>query len=80
MRCCHAKYADDVDRQIKTLKSEQKEVVGNLSTLSTASQVSAVYGGVSELHCFTSQSDVGVGGCGGGMGRRGRGGFERERW
>ena len=78
--CCHAKYADDVDSlttQIKTLKSELgelKEVVGNLSALSTASQVSAVTGGVSELHCFTSQSDVGVGGRGGGMGRRGRGG------
>ena len=81
--CCHAKYADDVDSlttQIKTLKSELgelKEVVGNLSALSTASQVSAVTGGVSEFHCFTSQSDVGVGG---GMGRRGEGGFERERW
>ena len=85
--CCHAKYADDVDSlttQIKTLKSELgeiKEVVGNLSALSTASQVSDVTGGVSELHCFTSQSDVGVGGRGGGSyGAEREGGFERERW
>ena len=43
--------------QIKTLKSElgeQKEVVGNLSALSTASQVSVVTGGVSELVLLAS--------------------------